>query len=374
MSSEQTLNKKGWEEEEDVRLLELHASYGPNWTHIARGMGTKSAKQCRERYTQQLRPGLNRSPISEDEGRRIMEMVQESGQRWAQIARNLGTNRSDNQVKNWWNGAKRKETSKRQDAVQKQSQRHPLDHSPSPAFAGLPERRGILPPVPLDLPFRHDNLSVTLEARSRSSSARSYDSERPPSLVSDNGSSWSISQPASASGSPTSSLAPPLLSFQHPDGYPGCRMPGPGSEPARWPSTVSQPSAYYPSAPSGYTSTTPTSPFGSTYSGATPFSHDHSVALPPLRLPQTQSDSCCFEPNNNKPSCFGPVRRSSEVLQPGGLSPQSPYARTAPTTPTVRATSSRWEPYPTRRPSATAYQQQPENGMSAKGSLSFLLN
>jgi Myb-like DNA-binding protein FlbD len=370
MSSEQALNKKGWEEEEDVRLLELHASFGPNWTHIARGMGTKSAKQCRERYTQQLRPGLNRSPISEDEGRRIMEMVQESGQRWAQIARALGTNRSDNQVKNWWNGAKRKETSKRQDAAQKQSQRHPLDHSPAPAFAGLPERRGILPPVPLDLPFGHDSLSVSLEARSRSSSARSYDSERPPSLVSDTGSSWSISQPASASGSPTSSLAPPLLSFQHPDAYPGCRMPGPGSEhQARWPSTVPQPGAYCPN-------TTPTSPFGSMYSAAATFPHDHPVALPPLQLPQAHSDSYYYEPNSsNKPGCFGPVRRSSEILQPGGLSPQSPYARTAPTTPTVRATSSRWEPYPTRRPSTTACQQQQlDSGMSTKGSLSFLLN
>lgn len=263
MLSEQALNKRNWEGKEDVLLLELHSAYGPNWTRIAGGMGIRSAKQCRERYTQHLKPGLNRSPISDEEGRQIMRMVSESGQRWAQIARNLGTNRSDNQIKNWWNGAKRKETSKRQEAGQEQQhnqrQPYPQDLSPSLGLAALPERRGILPPVPLDLPFE--------VARSRSSPARSYDSERPPSLVSDNGSSWSISQPASASCSPTTFSLPPLLFAAPPTPPTGSCLPAPallshgfGPGPIRRSSEVLQSSNYSPRT--HYVTTAPNTPIG----------------------------------------------------------------------------------------------------------------
>jgi Myb-like DNA-binding protein FlbD len=316
MLSDQALNKRNWEGKEDILLLELHAAYGPNWTRISGGLGIRSAKQCRERYTQHLKPGLNRSPISDEEGRQIMRMVNESGQRWAQIARSLGTNRSDNQIKNWWNGAKRKETSKRQEAGQDHRGQHQHAHytedAPrSPGFAALPERRGILPPVPLDLPFRRDNGTTAFDAaRSRSSSARSYDSERPPSLVSDSGSSWSISQPASASCSPTTFSLPPLL-FAPP----------------------TPPSASCFPAPSVH----------------------HGFAPGP-----------------------GPVRRSSEVLQSVSYSPRKRSSNTAPTTPIGRP-SSRWEPYSLsgRRPS-TGYYLDSERGREAerrdKGSLSFLLN
>jgi len=258
MLSEQALNKRNWEGKEDVLLLELHAAYGPNWTRIAGGMGIRSAKQCRERYTQHLKPGLNRSPISDDEGRQIMRMVSESGQRWAQIARNLGTNRSDNQIKNWWNGAKRKETSKRQEAGQEQHNHHqyPQDLSPSLGLAALPERRGILPPVPLDLPFE--------AARSRPSPARSYDSERPPSLISDNGSSWSMSQPASASCSPTTFSLPPLLFGPASPPTTHC-LPAPsalghGFGPVRRSSEISQATSYSPR--SRYVDTAPSTPVG----------------------------------------------------------------------------------------------------------------
>ncbi|KAK4127909.1 hypothetical protein N657DRAFT_641976 [Parathielavia appendiculata] len=269
MLSEQGLNKRNWEGKEDLLLLELHAAYGPNWTRIAGGMGFRSAKQCRERYTQHLKPGLNRSPISDEEGQRIMRMVSESGQRWAQIARSLGTNRSDNQIKNWWNGARRKETSKKQETgeqEQQQIQNHPYAQAqpPSPGPA-----RGNFPPVPLDLPFRQDNGPASFDApRFRSSSARSYDSERPPSLVSDNGSSWSISQPASASSSPTTISLPPLL-FAPPTPPPGSCLPAPavyghGFGPVRRSSDVLPPSSYSPQA--RYTTTAPTTPVGRTTS------------------------------------------------------------------------------------------------------------
>ncbi len=94
-----------WLPEEDGTLLQLVHAQGPNnWVRISQHMEHRSPKQCRERYHQNLKPNLNHEPISPDEGEVIEQLVQDMGKRWAEIARRLG-NRSDNAVKNWWNGS-----------------------------------------------------------------------------------------------------------------------------------------------------------------------------------------------------------------------------------------------------------------------------
>ena len=94
-----------WLPEEDTTLLQLVHIQGPNnWVRISQQMQHRSPKQCRERFHQNLKPSLNHEPVSPEEGEIIEQLVHNMGKRWAEIARRLG-NRSDNAVKNWWNGS-----------------------------------------------------------------------------------------------------------------------------------------------------------------------------------------------------------------------------------------------------------------------------
>lgn len=77
----------------------------PRWTLISKklqelhGISGKTAKQCRERWNNQLSYAVNNSPWTDEEEKQLITLHRKYGNRWAVIAENL-TGRPENAVKN----------------------------------------------------------------------------------------------------------------------------------------------------------------------------------------------------------------------------------------------------------------------------------
>ena len=202
--------KRGpWSQHEDRSLLDLVQSQGAhNWVRISQYIQTRSPKQCRERYHQNLKPSLCHDPISPEEGEIIERLVSEMGKRWAEIARRL-PGRSDNAVKNWWNGGmnrRRRIVVRREGSVRGGLE---FDENVEPlSFA----RPAPVPPHPADrhilVPTSRKRVEPPLISPVHSEVSMPDSLGEAPSLVSDSSSHFSMSSP-NAVAHPHRYLPPP---------------------------------------------------------------------------------------------------------------------------------------------------------------------
>ena len=182
-SDTQDTKRGPWNSREDQDLLNLVRECGPhNWVDISSRIKHRTPKQCRERYHQNLKPTLDHSPITFEEGLRIVRYFQELGPKWAEIARHL-QGRSDNSIKNWWNGSVNRRRRQEQHEKRKQEIRGLRSHHRDPVSGQLRSvAYGLSHQTPLPPLYIPNNQQYPTSLRSP---ARSESAGEAPSLVSD---------------------------------------------------------------------------------------------------------------------------------------------------------------------------------------------
>lgn len=136
--------KKGpWTPEEDIILVSYIQQHGPgNWRAVPSNTGLlRCSKSCRLRWTNYLRPGIKRGNFTEHEEKMIIHLQALLGNRWAAIASYL-PQRTDNDIKNYWNTHLRKKLKKLQGNDENSTQEGATSSSSQSNFSkGQWERR-----------------------------------------------------------------------------------------------------------------------------------------------------------------------------------------------------------------------------------------
>lgn len=97
-----SIRKVKWSDEEDEMLRVSVQKYGTsNWSLVASMLSGRTGKQCRERWTNQINPELNKQAWREQEDILILQLHQTCGNSWSAISKHL-PGRSSNSVKNRW--------------------------------------------------------------------------------------------------------------------------------------------------------------------------------------------------------------------------------------------------------------------------------
>ncbi|PIA62681.1 hypothetical protein AQUCO_00200594v1 [Aquilegia coerulea] len=115
--------KKGpWTPEEDIILVSYIQEHGPgNWRAVPTNTGLlRCSKSCRLRWTNYLRPGIKRGNFTDHEEKMIIHLQALLGNRWAAIASYL-PQRTDNDIKNYWNTHLKKKLKKLQTGLDGQN-------------------------------------------------------------------------------------------------------------------------------------------------------------------------------------------------------------------------------------------------------------
>lgn len=98
-----TSNRGQWSKSEDALLVATVQELGVDkWAMVAERLGTRTAKQCRERWNNHADPSINKDPFTDEENARILDMYRKFGSKWSEMARHL-PGRPDNRIKNHYN-------------------------------------------------------------------------------------------------------------------------------------------------------------------------------------------------------------------------------------------------------------------------------
>lgn len=163
--------KKGpWTPEEDIILVSYIQEHGPgNWRSVPTNTGLlRCSKSCRLRWTNYLRPGIKRGNFTPHEEGMIIHLQALLGNKWAAIASYL-PQRTDNDIKNYWNTHLKKKLKKFQSSLDPHGHVTPYTSTTSHHFVpkSFSDRRSI------DFTNQASNLRLNQAAAAASSYASS---------------------------------------------------------------------------------------------------------------------------------------------------------------------------------------------------------
>nr|GMD43126.1 myb-related protein 306 [Ipomoea batatas] len=128
--------KKGpWTPEEDIILVSYIQEHGPgNWRSVPTNTGLlRCSKSCRLRWTNYLRPGIKRGNFTPHEEGMIIHLQALLGNKWAAIASYL-PQRTDNDIKNYWNTHLKKKLKKLQSPGSENTAQMGSENSPTTSY------------------------------------------------------------------------------------------------------------------------------------------------------------------------------------------------------------------------------------------------
>lgn len=84
------VNRGRWSKHEDAALKSLVEQYGERWDAIAKNLKDRSDVQCQQRWHKVVNPDLIKGPWTKEEDDKVIELVQKYGpKKWTLIARHL---------------------------------------------------------------------------------------------------------------------------------------------------------------------------------------------------------------------------------------------------------------------------------------------
>ena len=126
------LTKGPFSPDEDQLIINFVETHGIHaWPKVTSVLPNRTAKQCRERWFNNLDPTVTKEPWTPEEDNMIFELYQEYGPKWSQIAR-LIPGRTDNSIKNRWHASISKRMTRGDDGLMMLTPAKSRKHSRTP--------------------------------------------------------------------------------------------------------------------------------------------------------------------------------------------------------------------------------------------------